>query len=671
MDKYQPSFSSTIKNEELNWLSTRRKIAKLPEPNENNTKAIALSGGGIRSATFNLGVLQAFENAKRLNEMDYMSSVSGGGYIASALTWFKAKLPDSFPFGTKRVDHNKLGGQVISWIRAHSSFLTPGNGITFTSLLSALFTGTVINLLIIIPIFILVFLGLSIPFNMPWSSSTAPVDGFILLRQLALFALSAGFISMIITALSTSMPTATRGKLTEKMRQVVSYCFTAAIVSFAIGIIPMLHMTIDKLTDMLIHASFSLSILGIVISWYSASKTQSDKDRVAPIIVALGLFISCLGIVMFAYHLTTLWHNIPYYYYALLGLSFVLAAGCNINLVSMHGYYRNRLRDAFMPHTLPAEGGCPKKEVASWMQAQQCYLKDLPISNAPFHLVNCNIELTGSKQSKYRNRAGDAFMFSSLYCGSTATGYSTTDSYLNGQVDLASVVAISGAAVATNTTRTRSRAVNFLMASLNLRLGCWVKNPKDKGSRKSNFPMWYNAVFNDMFGIKLNENQPYVHLSDGGHFENLGVYELVRRKVKLIFAFDVGADSEYKFHDLGKMTELIRVDFGAKLTIDITPLIPNSLGESKSSWVKGVIEYEDKTQATFIYVKSSISHSAQLSEDINSYKRENPDFPHQSTANQFFNEIQFEAYRELGFQITHRLLKEEADLFEASAHQSL
>jgi hypothetical protein len=101
---------------------------------------LALSGGGIRSAAFNLGVLQAFANADRLHRFDYLSTVSGGGYIGSALTWF---LTDRWlysekkgrRFGTGKDDHplgRKLAGAKtstsnnrIDHIRGFGNYLRP------------------------------------------------------------------------------------------------------------------------------------------------------------------------------------------------------------------------------------------------------------------------------------------------------------------------------------------------------------------------------------------------------------------------------------------------------------------------------------------------------------------------------------------------------------------
>ncbi|WP_286262706.1 patatin-like phospholipase family protein [Thalassotalea atypica] len=659
MDKYQDKYSSLIQESEFEWIKTRREMAKRPDVNNTDTIGIALSGGGIRSATFNLGVLQALENAQKLKNIDYMSTASGGGYIGSALTWFKSKCPDKFPFGTKRADHNRFGGQVVSWIRSHSSFLTPGNGINLISLLSAIVTGTFINLMIVVPVFMLFLYSLCQTWLIPELGGPERVNGFELLLHAGNVFLGLTIFTMILTALSTSIATERRGRLTERLRKCVTALVTLFMGCYAIGLIPFFHQQLSMLTKWLVHASFSLSAVGMAISVISAYKTKNQNSVIAPLMVSLGLVLTCLGFILVAFHQVMNWQQIPDYFYVFILLSALLAIGCNINLVSMHGFYRNRLRDAFMPYQLPQDSGHVPSEISTWHASQMCYLKDLPITDAPFHIINCNVELTGSTQSKYRNRTGDCFSFTPLYSGATATGYRGTDVYLDGKVDLASVCAISGAAVATNTAATRSKPVNFLMAILNLRLGCWLKNPKALHQSRFIRPLWYSAMFKDMFGSHLDENETFIHLSDGGHFENLGVYELVRRKTKLIFAFDSGADPDYQFQDLGKLTELIRVDFGAKLIIDVNDIPPNQQGESKASWAIGEIKYadENKSSAIFVYVKSSISDSGKLSEDINSYKRQHPQFPHQSTANQFFNEAQFEAYRELGFQITHRMIK--------------
>jgi hypothetical protein len=685
---YHKKFDEKIQQNELTWIKQRRKKTEILNDGDklrgnhsnniqddikNNIVALALSGGGIRSATFNLGVLQGLEKEQQLKHIDIMSSVSGGGYIASSLTWFKSKLPKKFPFGTTRVDHNKLGGSVLSWLRSHSSFLTPGDGINKVSLFTAIFTGSFINLLIVVPLFVY-GLYLSMLEWIPLSLLVNNAENINLLQVLQFSGavlLTLTILLMILAAISTGIFGLT-SKTTENLRQSITGCFTWGFLLFFIGSIPNMHHYYEDF----IHSSFAVSLMGGVIILFSAkqSSTTSKINKFKSLFITLGLIIACFGFFMLAYDLAKDWltpertfEQKVFIGFAM--LSICLTATCNINLVSMHGYYRNRLRDAFMPFKLPNKNENLEQEehhIASWQDAQSCYLSQIPISNAPFHIINCNIELTGSSEPKYRNRAGDCFILSPLYCGSTSTGYAATNKYQNGTMDLASACAISGAAVATNTSLTRSKPLNFLMALLNFRLGYWAENPRQVLTKQTMFrrPAWFFYMFRDMFGQGLNEKQKYVHLSDGGHFENLGVYELVRRQCNTIISVDSGADPLFYFRDLAKLTELIRVDFGAKLNIDTTPLLPktNEHGQqiSQQAWVVGNITYQDQSTAKFIYIKSTVL--AHLSADIYGYQRQNPSFPNQSTLDQFFDEFQFEAYRELGFQISHELFKQHPDL---------
>jgi len=246
---------------------------------------------------------------------------------------------------------------------------------------------------------------------------------------------------------------------------------------------------------------------------------------------------------------------------------------------------------------------------------------------------------------------------SPLFCGAESTGYIPTNQYVGNTMDLATAMAISGAAVNPNSYVTRSRPVSFLMTLLNLRLGYWIRNPKRPASFNGFFsrPWWFIYMLYEILGNGLNENYRHVHLADGGHFENLGLYELVRRRCRFIIISDAAADPDYGFLDLAKVIEMVRVDFGAKVMLSTDSLVPQ--GEkrySERAFAVGSIQYIDQAEpAKLIYIKTTITKG--LSEDIYGYRRANPTYPDESTADQFFDETQFEAYRELGFQIGEAL----------------
>jgi len=282
------------------------------------------------------------------------------------------------------------------------------------------------------------------------------------------------------------------------------------------------------------------------------------------------------------------------------------------------------------------------------LSADQCRISDIPQTDAPFHIINTNLQTVGSRNSKLQKRGGDSFVFTPLYSGSESTGYSPSNDYADGNMNLATAFAISGAAVDPNTYATRSTPLTFLMTLLNVRQGYWIQNPRFAPSKKK--PVWYYYMFREMFGRGLNEEDAYIHLSDGGHFENLGIYELIRRRCRYIIASDASADPGWNFGDLARAIELVRVDFAAQVTLDIEPLRPKGEeGISPQPFVLGDITYDDGSQGRLLYVKTAYINN--LPADVFGYRRENPEFPDQSTADQFFDERQFEAYRELGYQI--------------------
>jgi hypothetical protein len=244
---------------------------------------------------------------------------------------------------------------------------------------------------------------------------------------------------------------------------------------------------------------------------------------------------------------------------------------------------------------------------------------------------------------------------------------------------LATAMAISGASLnpnAGNSGRgvTRNRWVSILYTLLNFRLGYWAINPDPEISsllRKT--PNFISpGLTQSILGNGLNEDTPAIELSDGGHFDNLALYELIRRKVKTIIVCDGGADPDFTFDDLGNAIERIRVDFGAKIIFDdpkfdLCWVVPGSSDESnnhykpaKRGFAVATIRYSDGAEGKLIYIKSTlIPH---ISTDLCSYKAANPDYPHQATVDQFFDEVQFESYRELGYYLGWQMLEINANV---------
>lgn len=211
--------------------------------------------------------------------------------------------------------------------------------------------------------------------------------------------------------------------------------------------------------------------------------------------------------------------------------------------------------------------------------------------------------------------------------------------------------------------------VTFLLSGLNLRLGLWVTNPAASadGSVFPGWPMLTEFWSSSRSGVRLSPPgtgaapvpaAPQVHLSDGAHFENLGLYELVRRHCRYIIVSDCGADPESVFDDLGNALRRIREDFGVEIELDTAPLVPQKGGPAQQHMVVGTIHYDrqcDFDQGIILYFKPTLTGDEP--DDVLQYKSRNTAFPQESTVDQFYDEKQWEAYRRLGQHSAHAALR--------------
>ncbi len=212
----------------------------------------------------------------------------------------------------------------------------------------------------------------------------------------------------------------------------------------------------------------------------------------------------------------------------------------------------------------------------------------------------------------------------------------------------------------------RNRPVAVLMSLVNLRLGYWVGHP-DPAKRMRSGRSHFNTAWRELSG-KLSEDRPVLQLSDGGHFDNLGIYELVRRRVRLIVACDGTADPEFAFSDFITLLARIEADFGARIVFDRTPGLelfmptaaagfPRNTQLAKQGFTIGTIGYSDGSTGDLIYITTTLFKGLGLA--ALGYKAGNPDFPDQTTADQFFDDAQFEAYRHLGYSVGDAVLADE------------
>ncbi|HEY7306475.1 MAG TPA: patatin-like phospholipase family protein [Bryobacteraceae bacterium] len=369
-------------------------------------------------------------------------------------------------------------------------------------------------------------------------------------------------------------------------------------------------------------------------------------------------------------------------------IGIVLSLRVNINEFSLHYFYKNRLVRCYLGASNtqfrqadPFTGFDPQDDIL--LEKLRC---DTPRTSpgAPFPIINACLNVTAGTELATQERKGIGWTFTPRFSGFVpsrsdadrrAAGEEVYDrafvdtKRILGGVHLGTAFSISGAALGPNEGFHSSPQTAFLLTLFNVRLGWWTGNPRDRATWSRTGPLFaLRWLVLEMLGF-VNERSAYLNLSDGGHFENLGLYELVRRRCRFIVAVDGEEDPTYCFESLGAAVRKCRADFGIEIDINPRPITPEKV-YSSSHWAVGRIRYPEpgSEPGWLLYLKSSVTGDE--SADVEEYRRKNSEFPQQPTGDQFFSESQFEAYRELGFHVCQSALgnmrtgAEISDLFE-------
>jgi hypothetical protein len=271
----------------------------------------------------------------------------------------------------------------------------------------------------------------------------------------------------------------------------------------------------------------------------------------------------------------------------------------------------------------------------------------------PMHVVNMTLNLVSGDNLAWQERKGASFAASPVNAGSWNLGYRPTRNYGGPSgLSLGTAVAISGAAASPNMGYNSSPALSFLLTLFNVRLGWWLGNPRHSTYENRNPTNSLVTFLAESLGF-TNERFPYIYLSDGGHFDNLGMYEMVLRRCACIVVSDGGGDPTFGFDGLGNAIRKIRVDFGIDITVDKMLLFPRSVKDPSNPKYCAIatIHYNcvdpGAPDGKLLYIKPAFYGELEP-KDVYNYAVTNPEFPHQSTGDQWFSESQFESYRRLG-----------------------
>lgn len=380
----------------------------------------------------------------------------------------------------------------------------------------------------------------------------------------------------------------------------------------------------------------------------------------------------------------------------------------NVNRFSMHAVYRNRLTRAFLGS---ARNDREQDPFTGFDPRDNLPLSSLQFTgNSLFPVINTTLNITAGKNTAWAERQAAAFTATPLACGSAAlrhpkqevTDIDTAGAFVRttrfagletlkdhpmkateSGPGLGNALTVSGAAVSPSWGYHSSRITAFLMTLFNVRLGIWLPNPSTATADELRLARPHNslmALIDEMLGETTDDSRA-IYLSDGGHFENLGLYEMFRRRCSSILVVDAGADGACSLFDLGNAIRKAEIDFGISVTMDEPMRIysrarleaDRDLSDKALGFACGNIDYGGGHKGRLLYLKPSFL--PQIPADVRSYGAEHETFPHESTLDQWFSESQFESYRMLGGHQMGEIIQAVKDgdlpgIFEAAARQA-
>ena len=712
---------------------------------------LAFSGGGIRSATFNLGVLQKLDALGVLSAFHYLATVSGGGYVGAFWTAWKSRrdnLGQPFP----REQATRSEPDEVRHLREYSNFIRPRTkllsletGNIAAGLVGAVLPSVVIALSLLV-VALSVWLGLArVILGEPWGLTPA-----WLLPALAV-GLVTGVAQLLFEVIwrSHNHPSAACGG-TQALTAVLSVVVAGATWALLWHLVPWPFERVlgpvasadagpAGLSLLLPSVAWIVAILGLVAlrvggsRWVRHWEGRCHKgalDRtlsrvilcaaawavvgaiwlLGQVIAREGLgWVASLGVGsgagggLFAWVRKFLgrqpnkpsggklrllagpWLLTALAYLVLAAVAVFVAAllallgpaklpwtalGAFLVVVGavalfqpeqngFHALYRQRLVRAY----LGASNRDAPDAVTAEDKGDDVALGDLPTH--PLHLVCCAANDLAADPLSTLNRGADSAVLSGL---GLQVGGSWASWEENGrQPNLGSAITASAAAFNSQMGSLSVRlgsAATFLLGALSLRLGLWLENPASPETRWSGFWASLHRLLPGTLYLRelagaSRARSSWIHLSDGAHFENLALYELIRRHCRCILLCDCGADPDVAFDDFGTAVRRVREDFGVEIEIDLSPLRPDEdddgrHGVAAQPMVAGDIRYPTGDLGILLYVKPTLVGDEPP--DVAQYARRNDRFPHETTLDQFYDEAQWEAYRKLGEHIANRAL---------------
>lgn len=606
---------------------------------------IALSGGGIRSASFSLGVLTSLAKRNVLPRFDYLSTVSGGGYAGAFLTQLlgTTTVDDGFDLRADSKPFRRAEGEtpILRRVRQNASYLAGGT-IERSHLAFEQAAGLLINLLALS--LVAGFVG--------WldylAGALVPAHW-----NVVGIAICAGVLIVGALYLPYGRSRRWEARPGRLLLSVAAVGLTVVLVRFGLDLV---HETWRPFTRPPSAPGSKLTGVGGVTGWwvmgtaavaFGVAGLVALPMRIRPVVLFASIVAQFVALENVSFDLSRhlgFWSSFA----VLVGLLAVFGYLWfirDVDATSLHGYYRRKLAAAFL---LRSNGSV----------SEPLAMSAIDPARSLFPIVNCAVNLPGSTDPVMRGRRADVFSITPVSAGASVLGHHAVREWekTNSELDLAGAMALSGAAVSPLSGSTTTRHAGFWLTLLNLRLGAWLRRPDASTDGRARPGIAYLAK---EAVATARETDPFVHVSDGGHIENLGVYELLRRRCRYIVAVDGENDPEMTFHGLTNLQRLAYIDFGIVLELDLDDLRLGGSGYSRSHFrfcriLYPAGEQDRESEIGYLaYVKLSLTGNE--GEFLRRVRLDEPAFPHHSTADQFFSETRFEAYRALGEHVGEKM----------------
>lgn len=670
------------------------------EPRDDSPLGISFSGGGIRSATFALGAYQSLAERGTFARAHYLSAVSGGCYLAAGVAISHAlSTPDPrdpAPWGRGSPEESRL--------RRNLSYLAPGGQGRLWLIVNVIY-GMILNLT---PLVLSAFLagralGALFPLVYP-NIGAKTVD----LSALVPVAAVAGLLVVASIALVGArrfrdkegrVPDADRRRIATERNVAWILALAAAImvVGFVVPtIVHVLTLSGMKGGDPWWQQRAVLASVAVVVAAVGTGAlavTLLRRGRCPLLRGALG-GISGASILVIPFLLaaqtgaTRHWQDTDALVYGgALVVVLLFAILAHNRRYSMHLFYRERIQDAFASRRdrEPGPYGMEDIPVSKPIQySERILLSDVArqlaekreqgLMSHPELIICAAVAARGTEVPSKTWAA--SFTFEGECSGSRTIGMHAHtvdvergDWIGGGGLTLPSMMAISGAALSPVMGRFTLPAFRFLLAMLNIRLGVWIRNPD---APRKLAPAGDNAVqrlwrrivrgwhepgawyvLKEALGLASTKGK-YIHISDGGHWENLGVTELLRRRCSDIIVVDASGDAG--LGDIGRAISVARAELGVEIRLDPRTTCPGESGLAPSPVAVGTFEYPDGETGRIYFARCVLWEGAPT--DLQLLADHDKLFPSHPTSNQFLSGELFDAYRALGWAVAEELDKQ-------------